>query len=64
MSNRLSNAAIFNEAVYRPMKLITNPVVVIAGILMAALLLAPTFSVSAQDAVERLQVRGEPHGPR
>ena len=50
MSNRLSNAAIFNEAVYKPMKLITNPVVVMAGILMAALMLASTFSVSAQDA--------------
>ena len=53
MSNRLYNAAIFNEVVYRPMKLITKPVVVIAGILLAALLLAPTFSVSAQTAVER-----------
>ena len=48
MSNRLYNAAISNEAVYRPMKLITKPVVVIAGLLLAALLLAPTFSVSAQ----------------
>ena len=48
MSNRLYSAAIFNEAVYRPMKLITKPVVVIAGLLLAALLLAPTFSVSAQ----------------
>ncbi len=50
MSNRLYNAAIFNEAVYKPMKLMTNPVVVIAGILLAALLLASTFSVSAQEA--------------
>ncbi len=48
MSNRLYNAAIFNEVVYRPMKLITKPVVLIAGILLAALLLASTFSVSAQ----------------
>ena len=53
MSNRLYNAAISNEAVYRPMKLITKPVVVIAGILLAALLLAPTFSVSAQTPPER-----------
>ena len=50
MSNRLYNAAIFNEAVYKPMKLMTNPVVVIAGILLAALLLASTFSVYAAEA--------------
>ena len=49
MSNRLYSAANFNEAVYRPMKLITKPVVVIAGILLAALVLASTFSVSAQQ---------------
>ena len=53
MSNRLYSAANFNEAVYRPMKLITKPVVVIAGLLLAALLLAPTFSVSAQSPQER-----------
>ena len=53
MSNRLYSAANFNEAVYRPMKLITKPVVVIAGILLAALLLAPTFSVFAQTPAER-----------
>ena len=48
MSNRLYSAANFNEAVYRPMKLITKPVVVMAAILLAALVLASTFSVSAQ----------------
>ena len=48
MSNRLYNAAIFNEVVYRPLKLMTKPVAVIAGILLAALLLASTLPVSAQ----------------
>ena len=35
------------------MRLITKPVVLIAGILLAALLLAPTFSVFAQTPAER-----------
>ena len=54
MSNRLYNAAIFNEVVYRPLKLMTKPVAVIAGILLAALLLASTFSVSAQTDEKRI----------